>query len=325
MFQVLAGGCDGLAQGLCQAASPVQHSGATLHHPSQPPTRGGPTTSPTRPPTQDDPTTVPDANSLTSFLGLPGKPDASLQREVLELPSRMSKIEITVNKIQETLTKIENGLNSIYAKINMDDLIQCSTDHLASPRSEVNVRVSSEMPSSDVSVDTSQAKKSSGFSDSRNSATQASRSSTVGGQTEGTTTGAPAATGTPPDDCRESWRPTIKREPSFLKVTTRPRPAPASSPPPAPEATTPHCGKPPGGEGTGGTPETQAPAPAGTCTSATTNRGDNDSSGATPSTPEDPQSLKSPTSAQAVDERLNVWAPAGYRQSRKQIQKHGHH
>ncbi|XP_069180040.1 MARCKS-related protein-like [Procambarus clarkii] len=171
---------------------------------------------------------------------------------------------------------------------------------------------------------TRSSEKSSGFSDSRNSATQASRSSTVQGRTEGTTTGAPAATGTPPDDCREP-----RRRASFLKVTTRPRPAPASSPPPAPEDTTPHCGEPPGREGTGGTPETQAPAPAGTCTSATTNRGDNDSSGAAPSTPEDPQSLKSPTLAQAVDERLERLASAGYRQSRKQIrkqiQKHGHH
>ncbi|XP_069189250.1 uncharacterized protein [Procambarus clarkii] len=122
---------------------PPPHStvGQPSTTPVNPPTRGGPTTTPTRPPTRDDPTTVPDANSLTTFPRLPGKPDASLHREVLELPARMSKIEITVNKLQETLTKIENGLNSIYAKINMDDLGQCSSDHLASPRSEENVQV----------------------------------------------------------------------------------------------------------------------------------------------------------------------------------------
>ncbi|XP_069185908.1 uncharacterized protein [Procambarus clarkii] len=69
----------------------------------------------------------------------------------------MSKIEITICKLQEMLTHIENDLSSIYAKIKMGTLRQCSSEPLASPRSEVTIQVSSEMLSSDVSVDTSQA------------------------------------------------------------------------------------------------------------------------------------------------------------------------
>ncbi|XP_069181790.1 apomucin-like [Procambarus clarkii] len=115
---------------------------------------------------------------------------------------------------------------------------------------------------------------------------------------EGTTTGAPAATGTPSDDSRES-----DRRGCFRKVTTRSRPAPASPPSLAAEATTPHRGKPSGG-GTEGARETQPPSPAGTWTSTSTNRGANGAFGPTPSTSEDSQSLKSPTSAQANYERL---------------------
>ncbi|XP_069157027.1 apomucin-like [Procambarus clarkii] len=119
-----------------------------------------------------------------------------------------------------------------------------------------------------------------------------------GSRTEGTITGAPASTGTPPDDRRDTELRT-----SFGKVTTRPRPTPSSPPSLTAEATTPHRGEAPGGEETSGTPETQAPTSAGTWTSATTNCGASDASGTTPSTPEDPQSLNSPTSAQADDER----------------------
>ncbi|XP_069184599.1 uncharacterized protein [Procambarus clarkii] len=119
-----------------------------------------------------------------------------------------------------------------------------------------------------------------------------------GSRTEGTITRAPASTGTPPDDRQDTELRT-----SFRKVTTRPRPTPSSPPSLAAEATTPHHGEAPGGEETSGTPETQAPTSAGTWTSATTNYGASDASGTTPSTPEDPQSLNSPTSAQADDER----------------------
>ncbi|XP_069192771.1 activating signal cointegrator 1 complex subunit 2 homolog [Procambarus clarkii] len=64
----------------------------------------------------------------------------------------------------------------------------------------------------------------------------------------------------------------------------------------------PHCGESPGGERTEGTSETLAPAPVDTWTSANTNCEDSDVSRTTPSTPKDPQSLNSPTSAQAEDE-----------------------
>ncbi|XP_069181783.1 mucin-1-like [Procambarus clarkii] len=65
----------------------------------------------------------------------------------------------------------------------------------------------------------------------------------------------------------------------------------------------PHCGESPGGERTEGTSETPAPAPAGIWTSATTNCKNSGASGTAPSTPEDPQSLNSPTTTQAEDER----------------------
>ncbi|XP_069158330.1 mucin-21-like [Procambarus clarkii] len=100
--------------------------------------------------------------------------------------------------------------------------------------------------------------------------------------------GAPTATGT-------------ERRASFRKVTTWPCPGPVSIPSLAAEATTPYCGEPPGGEGTEGTTDTRAPAPVGTWTFATTNSVDTDAPGSI-SAPEDPQSLKSPTSAQAEDE-----------------------
>ncbi|XP_069189910.1 uncharacterized protein [Procambarus clarkii] len=90
---------------------------------------------------------------------------------------------------------------------------------------------------------------------------------------------------------------------SFSNTSTRPWPAPSPSPSTAGGETTPHCGEISAELRTLDEPNTQSSAVAGTWTSATTVVTECDSSITTPSLPEDPPASKSPTSAQAVDER----------------------
>ncbi|XP_069159843.1 uncharacterized protein [Procambarus clarkii] len=101
-----------------------------------------------------------------------------------------------------------------------------------------------------------------------------------------------------------TWATNTRKHGTQTVSHLRPRPSPVSPPSLATKATTPHRVEAPGGEGTEGTPATRSPSPAGTYTSTSTNHGAIDASGSTPSTPEDPQSLNSPTSAQADDECL---------------------
>ncbi|XP_069189225.1 protein SPT2 homolog [Procambarus clarkii] len=92
------------------------------------------------------------------------------------------------------------------------------------------------------------------------------------------------------------------RRASFFSTSTRPRLAPAPSPPTSAGATTPHCRELSAKKRTGSKSYAQTSSSAGTWTSATTIDVEREAPGTTTASPKDPPASKSPTSAQAVEE-----------------------